>query len=55
MTDIDHLYGEARRKLLQARVTQGLSHVKLAQQLGISWASVVDYSWHGKHFDITFL
>jgi transcriptional regulator with XRE-family HTH domain len=42
MAAFDDLYGEARRKLLQARVTQGLSHVKLAQQLGISRASVVN-------------
>jgi len=42
MTDFDHLYGEARRKLLQARITQGLSQERLAQQLGISRASVVN-------------
>ncbi|MGA9240536.1 MAG: helix-turn-helix transcriptional regulator [Silvibacterium sp.] len=42
MADIDELYAEVGRKLRQARVTQGLSQEKLAQQLGISRASVVN-------------
>jgi transcriptional regulator with XRE-family HTH domain len=42
MADFDDLYGEVGRKLRQARVTQGLSQEKLAQQLGISRASVVN-------------
>src|SRR5580693_8247357 len=42
MADFDDLYGEVGRKLRQARVTQGLSQERLAQQLGISRASVVN-------------
>src|SRR5262249_3941247 len=42
MADFDDLYAEVGRKLRQARVTQGLSQEKLAQQLGISRASVVN-------------
>ena len=42
MADFDDLYGEVERKLRQARVTQGLSQERLAQQLGISRASVVN-------------
>lgn len=42
MADFDELYAEVGRKLRQARVTQGLSQEKLAQQLGISRASVVN-------------
>jgi transcriptional regulator with XRE-family HTH domain len=42
MADFDDLYGEVGRRLRQARVTQGLSQERLAQQLGISRASVVN-------------
>ena len=42
MADFDELYGEVGRRLRQARVTQGLSQEKLARQLGISRASVVN-------------
>lgn len=42
MADFDDLYGEVGRKLRQARVTQGFSQERLAQQLGISRASVVN-------------
>jgi len=42
MADFDDLYGELGRKLRQARVTQGISQERLAQQLGISRASVVN-------------
>jgi transcriptional regulator with XRE-family HTH domain len=42
MADFDDLYAEVGRKLRQARVTQGLSQERLAQQLGISRASVVN-------------
>jgi transcriptional regulator with XRE-family HTH domain len=42
MADFDALYAEVGRRLRQARVTQGLSQERLAQQLGISRASVVN-------------
>jgi transcriptional regulator with XRE-family HTH domain len=42
MADFDDLYGEVGRRLRQARVTQGLSQERLAQQLGISRASIVN-------------
>lgn len=42
MADFDDLYRKLGRKLRQARETQGLSHEKLAGQLGISRASVVN-------------
>ena len=42
MADFDDLYGEVGRRLRQARVTQGLSQEKLAEQLGISRASIVN-------------
>jgi transcriptional regulator with XRE-family HTH domain len=42
MADLDELYGEVGRKLRQARETQGLSQERLAKQLGISRASVVN-------------
>jgi transcriptional regulator with XRE-family HTH domain len=42
MADFDELYGEVGRRLRQARVTQGLSQERLAQQLGVSRASVVN-------------
>jgi transcriptional regulator with XRE-family HTH domain len=42
MADFDDLYAEMGRRLRQARVTQGLSQERLAQQLGISRASVVN-------------
>ena len=42
MADFDELYAEVGRKLRQTRETQGLSQDKLAKQLGISRASVVN-------------
>jgi len=42
MTDFGDLYRELGKKLRQARETQGLSQEKLAGQLGISRASVVN-------------
>jgi transcriptional regulator with XRE-family HTH domain len=42
MADFNELYAEVGRKLRQARLTQGLSQEKLAQQLGISRAYVVN-------------
>ena len=42
MADFDDLYAEVGRRLRQARVTQGLSQERLAQQLGISRASAVN-------------
>ena len=42
MADFDELYAEVGRKLRQARETQGLSQERLAKQLGISRASVVN-------------
>jgi transcriptional regulator with XRE-family HTH domain len=42
MADFDDLYAEVGRRLRQARVTKGLSQERLAQQLGISRASVVN-------------
>ena len=42
MVNFDELYAEVGQKLRQARETQGLSQDKLAKQLGISRASVVN-------------
>ena len=42
MADFDELYAEVGRKLRQTRETQGLSQERLAKQLGISRASVVN-------------
>ena len=42
MTDFEELYREVGRRLRQARETQGLSQEKLAAQLGLSRASVVN-------------
>jgi len=42
MTDFEELYLEVGRRLRQARETQGLSQEKLATQLGLSRASVVN-------------
>jgi transcriptional regulator with XRE-family HTH domain len=42
MADFEELYAEVGRKLRQARETQGLSQERLAQQLGVSRASVVN-------------
>ena len=42
MTHLDELYGEVGRKLRQARETQGLSQERLAQQLRVSRASIVN-------------
>jgi transcriptional regulator with XRE-family HTH domain len=42
MTHLDELYGEVGRKLRQAIETQGLSQERLAQQLRVSRASIVN-------------
>jgi transcriptional regulator with XRE-family HTH domain len=42
MTDLEALYREVGRRLRQARETQGLSQEKLAGQLGLSRASIVN-------------
>ena len=42
MADFDELYADVGWKLRQARETQGLSQERLAKQLGISRASVVN-------------
>jgi transcriptional regulator with XRE-family HTH domain len=42
MGDVEDLYRELGRKLRQAREAQGLSQEKLARQLGVSRASVVN-------------